>query len=299
MTSFHFPISGVETPLWLPAIVAFLVSMFMAPGGLSGAFLLLPFQVSVLGFSGPAVSPTNLIFNIIAIPSGVIRYWREKRMVWPLAWGLLIGSLPGIFIGAIVRINYLPDPRSFKFFVGCVLVYIGSRLAWDVINRQKKPAGPPPTDFEVQNAVMTLKEVRYSYQNETYRIPTWILFGMSFLVGIIGGVYGIGGGAILAPFLVAVYRFQVHSIAGASLFSTLFSSLAGVIIYTIIAPMYAHTGLSVTPDWLLGSMFGLGGAAGIYIGAMLQKRFPATIIKGIIAAALLYISVNYILQFFR
>ena len=33
-------------------------------GGVSGAFLLLPFQVSVLGFTSPAVSPTNLIFNI-------------------------------------------------------------------------------------------------------------------------------------------------------------------------------------------------------------------------------------------
>ncbi|MBU1653166.1 sulfite exporter TauE/SafE family protein, partial [bacterium] len=193
---------------------------------------------------------------------------------------------------------YLPDPRSFKFFVGCVLVYIGSRLAWDVIRKQKKNAGPAPTSFEVKDAVLNFKEIRYSYQNETYRAPTWAVFLLSFIVGIIGGVYGIGGGAIIAPFLIAVFRFQVHSIAGASLFSTLFSSVAGVIFYTLIAPMYAETGLAVTPDWLLGSMFGVGGAAGIYVGARLQKHFPAVVIKGIIAAALLYISINYIAQYF-
>jgi uncharacterized membrane protein YfcA len=45
----------------------------------------LPFQVSVLGFTSPAVSPTNLVYNIFAKPGGVYRYVREGRVVWPLA----------------------------------------------------------------------------------------------------------------------------------------------------------------------------------------------------------------------
>jgi len=47
-------------------------------------------------------------------------------MAWPLAWILVVGTLPGIFIGALLRIRYLPDPRAFKCFVGLVLLYIGS-----------------------------------------------------------------------------------------------------------------------------------------------------------------------------
>jgi len=80
---FTFPVSGVETYWWLPALVAFLISFFTSMGGLSGAFILLPFQVSVLGFSTPAVTPTNLVYNIIAIPGGVYRFIRGKQMVWP------------------------------------------------------------------------------------------------------------------------------------------------------------------------------------------------------------------------
>jgi len=72
----EFPVSGVETYWWLPALVAFVISVFTSMGGLSGAFLILPFQVSILGFTGPAVSPTNLVYNIIAIPGGVLRFWR-------------------------------------------------------------------------------------------------------------------------------------------------------------------------------------------------------------------------------
>ena len=131
----YFEVSGITVSPLIPFLVAFFVSMFVASAGVSGAFLLLPFQVSVLGFTSPAVSPTNLFYNIVAIPSGVYRYMREKRMAWPLAWVIIIGTLPGIFIGAVVRILYLPDPKNFKFFAGCVLLYIGLRLVHSMIKK--------------------------------------------------------------------------------------------------------------------------------------------------------------------
>jgi uncharacterized protein len=67
-----FPASGIEANPLILLLVAFLVSALSAPAGVSGAFLLLPFQVSVLGFTSPAVSPTNLIYNVIAPLAGCI-----------------------------------------------------------------------------------------------------------------------------------------------------------------------------------------------------------------------------------
>src|SRR5512139_2533217 len=128
----HFDVSGVTVNPLIPPLVAFVISTFTSMGGVSGAFLLLPFQVSFLGFTSPAVSPTNLIFNIVAIPSGVYRYIREGRMAWPLAWIIILGTLPGVFIGAAVRINYLPDPKHFKVFMGFVLLYMALRLLFDL-----------------------------------------------------------------------------------------------------------------------------------------------------------------------
>jgi uncharacterized membrane protein YfcA len=119
-----FPVSGVETYIFIPPLVALVVSFFTSMGGVSGAFLLLPFQMSFLNFTSPSVSATNFVFNIVAIPSGVYRYLKESRMAWPLTWVVIIGTLPGVFIGYYLRVLYLPDPRSFKLFVGCVLLYI-------------------------------------------------------------------------------------------------------------------------------------------------------------------------------
>ena len=90
-----FPVSGIEVHPLIPFAVAFFVSFFTSMGGVSGAFLLLPFQVSFLGYTAPSVSATNQVFNIVAIPSGVYRYIREGRMMWPLTWAVIIGTLPG------------------------------------------------------------------------------------------------------------------------------------------------------------------------------------------------------------
>jgi uncharacterized membrane protein YfcA len=62
-------------------------------------------------------------------------------MLWPLTWAVIIGTLPGVLIGAWVRIEYLPNPRKFKFFVGLVLLYIGFRLLTDVIKKKGMEKG--------------------------------------------------------------------------------------------------------------------------------------------------------------
>lgn len=312
-----FPVSGVEVSPWVPFLVAFGVSFFTSMGGVSGAFLLLPFQVSVLGFTSPAVSPTNLVFNIVAIPSGVYRYLKEGRMAWPLTGVVIVGTLPGVFLGAIIRIQYLPDPKAFKFFAGWVLLYIGGRLIYDMISprpgsgglearfkeraaapRQARLAAGLPPEAVVKSTKITLTRIGYDFYGESFEFSTWGIFALSFIVGIVGGTYGIGGGAIIAPFLMAVFGLPVYTVAGATLMGTFLTSVAGVGFYVLIAPYYADTGLAIAPDWPLGGLFGLGGAAGMYCGARAQKYFPARLIKGLLAAILSLLALKYIAGYF-
>jgi len=313
----YFPVSGVEVSPVVPLVVSFVVSFFTSMGGISGAFLLLPFQMSVLGFTSPAVSSTNLVFNIVAIPSGVYRYIREGRMAWPLAWITILGTLPGVFIGAIIRIKYFPDPRHFKVFMGCVLLYMALRLLLDL--RPKAGVEKSKTDEieksfreraarmrkaftagEVQTpAIRTVRfsvtEYAYEFYGEKFSFNTMKLSALAFAVGIVGGIYGVGGGAIIAPFLVAFFHLPIYTIAGATLFGTFVTSIAGALFYALIAPLYSRTGLMVAPDWLLGALFGAGGFLGMYCGARLQKYFPARFIKLVLTLILLYLSVTYLL----
>jgi len=296
----HFPVSGVDTALWVPPLTSFCVSFFTSMGGVSGAFLLLPFQVSVLGYAAPSVSATNHVFNVAAIPAGVYRYIREGRMIWPLTWAVVIGTLPGVFLGALVRIEYLPDPKNFKLFAGCVLLYIGARLVADTVKKAQEPGmtkGPRSKDGSVVTGTrFSLKRAEYVYSGRTYSFPVPGVLVLCFFVGMAGGIYGIGGGAIVAPFFVTVFKLPVYTVAGAALLGTFITSVAGVAFYHALAPLYPD--IAVTPDWALGLLFGLGGMAGMYLGARCQKFVPARVIKAILSVCLVFVAGKYILGFF-
>jgi uncharacterized membrane protein YfcA len=300
----HFPVSGVKTWVFLPPLVAFVVSFFTSMGGVSGAFLLLPFQVSFLGYTSPSVSGTNQVFNVVAIPSGVYRYLKERRMVWPLTWVVIIGTLPGVFIGAWARISYLPDPKNFKFFAGLVLLYIGVRLAWDTLKGKGGAAlakrGNPSFDaacIGVTDTRFSPSRVEYTFAGECYAFPPAWVFVLCFLVGIVGGIYGIGGGAIVAPFFVAIFKMPVYTVAGAALMGTFITSVAGVIIYQLMG-VYMDVAMPVAPDWVLGALFGVGGFCGMYLGARCQKYVPVRVIKSILSACILFVAVKYVIGFF-
>lgn len=296
----HFPVSGVDVHPLIPFFLAFAVSFFTSMGGVSGAFLLLPFQVSFLGYTAPSVSATNQVFNIVAIPSGVYRYIKEKRMLWPLTRAVIVGTLPGVFIGAWIRIAYLPEPKNFKLFAGLILLYIGWRLLLDVLKNVNSKAVLPPEasckDDSIKVTSSSWRKVEFRFQEKTYHFSTMIVYGLCFFVGIAGGVYGIGGGAIVAPFFVAIVGLPVYTVAGAALMGTFVTSVAGVIFYHVLALFYPD--MSVSPDWLLGILFGTGGTFGMYLGARTQKFVPAKIIKFILCVCVLMVAGKYILNFF-
>ncbi len=320
----HFPVSGIDVFPLIPPLAAFLVSSLTTSAGVSGAFLLLPFQVSVLHFTTPAVSPTNLIYNIIAIPGGLYRYIKEGRMAWPLTWAVVIGTLPGVFVGAWVRIKYLPDPKSFKLFVGLVLLYLGYRLLSEVMGWNKKLkernkamqkkfaervaelkkensgrlAAGLPAEAVVKTRAVSLKKVEYEFWGETYSFSTIAVFALALVVGLIGGIYGIGGGAIISPFCVAFLGLPVYTVAGAALAGTFITSVAGVIYYHILAGSAIAANQAIAPDWMLGMLFGVGGLLGTYLGAGVQKFLPEKIIKVILLVLILLLALGYIGQFF-
>ena len=329
----YFPESGVEIFPLVPVAVAFAISFVCSMGGLSGAFLLLPFQMSFLHFTSPAVSPTNHLYNVISTPSGVWRFIREQRMVWPLTAVVVAGTVPGTLAGSFIRLTLLPDPHIFKIFVAAVLLYIGVTMGLTVVRGKTRPktkhvpqggpgresgslvaspagsqtishtvsqpapqATPLPENgfFNVQMQEFSTRHIRYTFMGETYGAPTKGVFLLCFLVGIVGGAYGIGGGAIIAPFLVSVFRLPIHTIAGTTLLGNFLTSLSGLLFFLVLSPFFS--GEVVQPDWALGGLFGLGGLLGIYCGARAQRHVPELYIKIMLTIILAGTAVKYVLE---
>ena len=296
----YFPTAEIEVSPFVPPLVAFAVSFFTSMGGISGAFLLLPFQMTFLGYTNTSVSATNQLYNVFSNPGGVFRYYREKRMLWPLSWIVMAGAVPGVVIGGLVRINWLADVRPFKLFVSLVLLGIGLEMIRDLFGWMRfKPApkyeqSPPKPYVEVVER--NLSRVSYTFDGHLYSFSVPILLFYSIAVGLVGGIYGIGGGAILSPFLVSIFGLPVHAIAGALLLGTFLASLAGVLGYGFLGLFSSLDGIGADP--LLGLLLGLGGLMGSYLGARCQRFVPARRIKWGLALILLFTSLRYLWQGF-
>ena len=245
----------------LGAGIAFLIATVTTPVGISGAVFLVPVQVSLLHTPSPSVTPTNLLYNLIATPGALARYAARGVASAPLTSALVLGTLPGVVIGAVIRVELLAGPDAFYLVIAAVLAPLG---AWLALGRS--PAGrtpPKPNDKRI--------------------------IALALLVGTIGGIYGIGGGSLLAPILVGV-GFSMVEVAPAALASTFLTSIVGVAAYAILS---LRASGSIAPDWIVGIGIGVGGLAGGFLGASIQPRVPEALLRRGLGLLALGLGVRY------
>ncbi|WP_280871788.1 sulfite exporter TauE/SafE family protein [Streptomyces sp. MJP52] len=231
-------------------VAGLLVSVAASPAGVSGAVFLLPVQMSVLGVPSPAVTPTNLLYNVVAGPGALLRHWRAGRLAGPLPRRLVAGTVPGVVAGAVIRVFAVPGPRVFRLLIAALLLPLGLWLCARTVRRASAArAARPPSP----------------------RATT----SLALAVGVAGGVYGIGGGSLIGPVL-AGRGVPVATVAPAALASTFVTSVVGAATYALLS--LAATG-DVAPDWALGLACGAGGLVGGYLGARLQPLLPETALR--------------------
>ncbi|WP_148615628.1 sulfite exporter TauE/SafE family protein [Nocardioides rubriscoriae] len=242
-------------------LAGFVLATVTTPVGVSGAVFLLPVQLSVLHVPNPQVTPTNLLYNVVSGPAGVVRYLRSGRLDRPLARLIVSGSVPGVVLGALIRVYAAADPDVFRLLAATVLVPVGLVVL--------RPPVPVARD-------LSPRAVR----------------GLALVVGTIGGVYGVGGGSLVAPLLVGS-GMAVATVAPAALLSTWLTSLVGVATYAVIA---LHAPGTVEPRWSVGLAAGLGGLAGGWLGASLQPRLPDRALRTTLGVLALALAGLYVVQ---
>jgi uncharacterized membrane protein YfcA len=235
--------------------IAFAVATMTTPAGVSGAVLLIPVQVSILGVANPALTPTNLLYNVIATPGALVGY---RSANWQLVRTLTAGTLPGVIVGAILRVTVLDGADVFYVVIAVVLGPLG---IWLLLDRQARA-----------------RQARAG-----------VMVAIAAAVGVIGGIYGIGGGALLAPILVGM-GLSVLAVAPATIAVTLITSIVGVATFALLS--ISESG-SIAPDWDLGVAMGVGGLIGGFCGARLQGRLPESLIRRGLGALAVLLAIRY------
>jgi uncharacterized protein len=258
----------VEWTVWAGLVAGLLISVVTAPVGVSGAVFLLPVHLSVFGVPSPAITPTSLLFNVVAGPGALWRFRRDGALRGGLARRLIAGTLPGVVLGATIRVFALPGPGIFRLLIAALLLPLG---LWLCLRTLAPAHGRTPPAQEPSPAVLT---------------------ALAVAVGVVGGIYGIGGGSLLGPVLAA-RGMPMARVAPAALASTFATSLVGTAAYALLS--LAASG-AVAPDWWLGLACGLGGLIGGYLGARHQPRLPETALRLLLGVLATGIGALYALQ---
>jgi uncharacterized membrane protein YfcA len=219
------------------------------------------------------------------MPSGLWRWHREKRLLWGLGGLLFLGALPGILAGTALRCTWLREAASFRIFVGLVLLFLALGLLRDLLRiesltlKAERAFLKTPRD-RVQALLghYSPRFLKFGFGGQSFTVSTPALLLLSLLVGLLGGVYGIGGAAVMAPILIGYFHLPVYVASGASMLAGWASAFFGLLSYTVFWPALSGES-AIAPDLALGFLFGLGGLLGVYAGSALQRHLPSRALK--------------------
>lgn len=243
-------------------IVLIMLAVGLAAGtigslvGLGGGVIIVPALIFLSQWFGAlAVSPqvatgTSLAVVAVSSLSSSIAYYKQKKVDTRSALLFFAGSGPGSIVGAFLNARLTGGGILAGFGVFLIVVSfllmirnrLGKRqMRWTVQRTYTDPVGG---------------------ETFTYGYTKRLAILVSFVVGMLAGMFGVGGGSLMMPVLLILFHFPVHVAAATSMFMIFLSSLPG-------SAMHAHYGHI---EWLYAALLAPGAWAGGKIGAWLSLK---------------------------
>jgi uncharacterized membrane protein YfcA len=255
----------------LSVLLGLAVGAFGTFIGAGGGFLLVPVLLLEYHFAPADAVGTSLALVFLNALSGSIAYLRQRRVDLGLGWRFAAATLPGAVGGAYLTRVLASGPFSLAF--GLVLLGVAALLFWG-------RSTPPSTGAQRRAAVDRRG------QTHAYAVDVGKGVAVSFAVGFVSSVFGIGGGIIHVPFLIVILGLPVHVATATSHFVLSISTLVGAGTFLALGHV----------DVELVALIGIGILVGAQVGAWLSTRASPAVIRLILAASLTLVAVRMILH---
>ncbi|WP_066192531.1 MULTISPECIES: sulfite exporter TauE/SafE family protein [Gracilibacillus] len=253
--------------------------------GLGGGVILVP-TLLILHVTTPSfdwadtstIVGISLIIMIFTAASSTYTYAKNHRIDYKSGVYFIIGSLPGGILGA--WLNQFVETDMFSVFLGLFMLVI-----FLVFILKKTP------DSGEQ---MPLKKGRHKVRREitigssTYRYGFSPVIAMliAFVVGVLSGFFGIGGGSLMVPAMILLFYFPPHIATATSMFMILTLSTVSSLTHISLGHI----------EWMYVWAFIPGAWFGGILGAKLNQRLSSTSVEYLLRAILLLIGLRLIWQ---
>lgn len=237
-------------------ILGLSVGTFGTLVGIGGGIILVPIFLMVMQYTPQNAIGTSLVVVFFNAISGTYAYIKQKKVFYDAGVRFALATIPGAFIGSYLA-SYFTG-KSFSITFGIMLMFFASLMLYRTVGKktEEKP-----------------------FDKETFQYNRSLGVLLSFVVGFLSSILGIGGGVIHVPMLIYLLDFPTHLATATSHFVLAISSFFGVASHLMIGNVLIVPALSI----------GIGATIGAQIGARLSlkvKSKPILIMLSLSMAAL-------------
>lgn len=246
----------------LAALSGVAVGFTLGLVGGGGSILAVPLMVYVVGVKSPHVAiGTSALAVAVNALAGLANHARAHNVNWRCGGTYALAGVAGAFAGSSLG----------KAFDGQKLLFLFALLMLVVAGVMFKGRG----DQGVEGVVCNRDN-----------FPKVASFG--FGTGVLSGFFGIGGGFLIVPGLIASTSMTIYRAIGTSLVAVSAFGLTTALNYA----------LSGMLDWGLAGSFIVGGVLGSFVGTAVSRRLSASkgrlnsVFAGMIVMVALYMLVR-------
>lgn len=157
---------------------------------------------------------TSSVILIVTGLSSSLGYLKTKQVDIKNGSIFLFGLLPGSLIGSFLSRYLTLD--SFNLYFGIFMIGVSILLMIRYKIKPFKIFDKP----QYERAYIDVEGKTYHYS-----VPPFFAFCTTLFIGVLTGLFGIGGGALMTPLMLIVFRFPPHVAVGTSMMMIFFSSV--------------------------------------------------------------------------
>jgi|TARA_B100001939_G_scaffold75744_2_gene63797 hypothetical protein len=289
--TFYLPIAEIEINLLVILFFGFVVGFMSGLFGVGGGFLMTPLLI-FMGIPPSTAVGTESVQILGSSVSGAIAHSRKKNIDYEIGIFLLIGGIFGSTVGVIL-FNFLKESGNIDLIINIlyviflsiigILMLIESTISLvkeekQIVKKKKK------------RNFLDYLPLKLKFRHSGIYISIILPISVGIITGFLASLMGVGGGFIMVPAMIYLFRMGTVSAIGTSLFQIVFVTLNSSI-------LQATYNLSV--DLILAIFLLIGGVIGAQYGSKFTSRFKGEQLRVLLALIVILVCIKMGIQLFN
>jgi len=284
----YLPIADLPVNIFVLLATGLAVGFVSGMFGVGGGFLMTPLLI-FLGIS-PGVAVASVSSHITASSfSGALNYWRRRtvdlQMAMALLAGGMLGTWSGIWIFTTLRsLGQLDLLIAFSYLI--MLSAVGGLMVVESVRSIIRQRQNKPSVLRRSGSHTWVHGLPFKFRFKRSKIYVSVIpvFGIGYIIGVVGAIMGIGGGFLLVPMLIYFLRMPTNTVIGTSAVLT----TATMALATVMHAVSNHL-----VDAVLSLILMVGGVIGAQFGARTAQNMPAERLRLLLGLLILAVGFRF------